>query len=72
VTLANPFDPPVRGRAEVKEAGNRAAANYREGRAVEFESLAKCAAGELAYMLEIERFESKVGEATTSALWRCA
>jgi ketosteroid isomerase-like protein len=61
VTLANPFGPPVWGRAEVEEAGNRAAANYRDGRAVEFESFAKCAGGELAYMLEIERFEAKVG-----------
>lgn len=60
-TLANPFGPPARGRSQVEEAGNRAAANYRDGRAIDFENFAKCMTGELAYILEIERFETKVG-----------
>jgi ketosteroid isomerase-like protein len=60
-TLANPFGPPVRGRAGIEEAGNRGAANYRDGRAVEFETFAKHVEGDLAYTLEIERFEAKVG-----------
>ena len=60
-TLANPFGPPARGRSQIEEAGRRAASNYRDGRAVEFESFARCVTADLAYILEIERFEAKVG-----------
>ena len=60
-TLANPFGPPARGRSQIKEAAQRAASNYRDGRAVEFESFARCVTPDLAYTLEIERFEAKVG-----------
>jgi uncharacterized protein (TIGR02246 family) len=59
-TLANPYGPPARGRTQIEEAGRRAASNYRDGRAVEFENFAKCVTAELAYILEIERFEAKV------------
>ena len=62
-TLANPYGPPARGRAQIEEAGRRAAANYRDGRAVKFENFATCVTAELAYMLEIERFEAKVAGA---------
>lgn len=61
-TLANPFGPPSRGRSQIEDAGRRAASNYRDGRAVEFENFAKCITADLAYILEIERFEAKVGE----------
>ena len=60
-TLANPFGPPARGREQIEEAGRRAAANYSGGRAVGFESFATCVTSELAYTLEIERFEARVG-----------
>ena len=60
-TLANPFGPPARGRAQIEEAVGRAASNYRDGRAVEFEDFATHVGDDLAYMLEIERFEAKVG-----------
>jgi ketosteroid isomerase-like protein len=60
-TLANPFGPPARGRSEIEEAGRRAGSNYRDGRAVEFENFAKCVTADLAYVVEIERFEAKVG-----------
>ena len=59
-TLANPYGPPARGRAEIEEAGRRAATNYRDGRAVGFENFATYVTTELAYILEIERFEAKV------------
>ena len=59
-TLANPYGPPACGRTQIEEAGRRAAANYRDGRAVKFENFAKYVTAELAYMLEIERFEAKV------------
>jgi ketosteroid isomerase-like protein len=60
-TLANPFGPPARGRSEIEEAGQRAAANYRDGRAIGFENFATYVTADLAYTLEIERFEAKVG-----------
>jgi ketosteroid isomerase-like protein len=59
-TLANPFGPPVRGRSEIEAAGRQAASHYRDGRAIEFDTIAKCVTTELGYILEIERFEAKV------------
>jgi ketosteroid isomerase-like protein len=59
-TLANPYGPPARGWTQIEQAGRRAASNYRDGRAIEFENIAKCVTAELGYMLEIERFEAKV------------
>lgn len=59
-TVGNPYGPPARGRTEIEEAGRRAAANYRDGRAVEFENFATFVSGSLGYTFEIERFETKV------------
>jgi ketosteroid isomerase-like protein len=61
-TLANPFGPPARGRSEIEQAGRRAASNYRDGKAVGFENFAKHLSAEVGYILEIERFEAKVGD----------
>ena len=60
VTLANPFGPPARGWHEVAETLERAAAHYEGGQLREFETLAKCVTSELAYTLEVERFEAKL------------
>jgi ketosteroid isomerase-like protein len=59
-TLANPFGPPARGRTEIEEAGRRAASNYRDGKAIGFERVAAYRSPQLAYTVEIERFETKV------------
>jgi ketosteroid isomerase-like protein len=59
-TVGNPYGPPARGRDEIEQAGRRAAANYREGRAIEFENFATFVSGGLGYTFEIERFETKV------------
>jgi len=59
-TLANPYGPPARGFTQIEEAGRRAASNYRDGRAIEFENFAKYLTAGLGYILEIERFEAKV------------
>lgn len=59
-TLGNPYGPPARGRNEIEQAGRRAAANYRDGRAVEFENFARYVSGDLGFTFEIERFETKV------------
>lgn len=60
-SLGNPFGPFVRGWQEVEATMERAASNYREGRAAGFETLAKHATPELAYLIEVERFEAKIG-----------
>ena len=60
-TLANPFGPPVCGPSQIAKAGRRAASNYRDGRAIEFQEVARYVTADLAYILEIERFEAKVG-----------
>lgn len=70
-TLANPFGLPARGPSQIAEAGRRAASNYREGRAIGFENVAKYVTPDLAYILEIERFEAKVGGARRSPLLLC-
>lgn len=62
-TLANPYGPPARGFEEIQAGGRRAAANYRDGRVVGFETFAKHAGNVLGYTLEIERFETKVAGA---------
>ena len=61
VSLANPFGPPVRGFRQVAETMDRAAAHYRDGHSTGFERIAKYVTSELAYIVEIERYESKVG-----------
>jgi ketosteroid isomerase-like protein len=61
VSLGNPFGPFEIGWPHVEATMERAAGNYREGRATGFESLAMHVTAELAYLLEVERFEAKVG-----------
>ena len=61
ITLANPFGPVVRGQNQVKLAAERAAMNYRGGRAISFEPFAKCVTHDLAYLVEVERYEAQVG-----------
>jgi ketosteroid isomerase-like protein len=60
-SLANPFGPVVVGWEKVEETMERAASNYRDGCATGFETLATYATGGLAYLVEVERFEAKVG-----------
>ncbi len=60
-TLANPFGPPARGWSQIEAAGRRAAENYRDGRAIEFETFARFNTTDMGYTLEIERFEARVG-----------
>jgi ketosteroid isomerase-like protein len=61
VSLTNPFGPPARGRAQVEETLERAASNYRDGEIRSFETVAKYVTAELAYLVEVERYEAKVG-----------
>ena len=61
VTLGNPFGPFARGWEQVSDAMDRAAANYRDGEAVGFDTVARCVAPTLAYLVEVERLRAKVG-----------
>jgi len=60
VTLSNPFGPPARGWADVSRTLERAAANYRSGEIVAFETVAKLVTPELAFTHELERFTATV------------
>ena len=62
-SLANPFGPVAVGWEQVAETMERAAGHYRDGGASGFETLAKYATPHLAYLVEVERFEAKVGGA---------
>lgn len=66
-SLNNPFGPPVRGWADVEQAMDQAAAHYRDGRATGFERVAEYVTAELAYIVEIEHYEAKVGESEVIA-----
>jgi ketosteroid isomerase-like protein len=61
VTLANPFGPPVRGWEEAAATMDRAASFYRDGEAVGFETITKQMTAELAYLVETERYNAKIG-----------
>jgi ketosteroid isomerase-like protein len=73
VSLANPFGPAQRGWLQVRDTMARAAANYRDGRAVGIERIAEFLTPELGCIHELERFEAKVGgsEETTQFSLRC-
>ncbi len=60
-TLANPFGPVAVGWSAVEETMERAASNYKDGGATGFETLATHVTPEMAYLVELERFEAKVG-----------
>jgi ketosteroid isomerase-like protein len=61
-SIANPYGPPVRGWDAVAKTTEHAASLRRDGRATGFEIVAKNATPELAYVVQIEHLESKVGE----------
>ncbi len=67
VSLANPFGPVAVGWEQVEQILDRAASNYRDGGATGFETLARCATPDLAYLVEVERFQARVGGAEEMA-----
>jgi ketosteroid isomerase-like protein len=60
VTLGNPFGPVGRGWAEVAGIMDRAASHYSDGEITRFENIAKYVTPELAYIVEVERFRTKI------------
>jgi ketosteroid isomerase-like protein len=61
-SLANPYGPPVRGWDGIAKTTEHAASLRRDGRARDFEIVDKNVTPELAYVVQIENLESKVGE----------
>jgi ketosteroid isomerase-like protein len=61
VSVGNPFGPFVRGWEEVSATVARAATYYRHGEVVGFERVAMYAGGELACLVEVERYQAKIG-----------
>jgi ketosteroid isomerase-like protein len=61
VSLGNPFGPFGRGRAAVEQRLERAASNYRDGELTAFDLISKYETPELAYLVEVERYQAKVG-----------
>jgi ketosteroid isomerase-like protein len=60
-SLANPFGPVAIGWHQIEDTIERAAANYRDGRATGFDSLVMLVTPQLAYLVEVERFAAKIG-----------
>jgi len=71
-SLANPFGPVATGWKQVAETIERAASNYSDGKATSFERIAAYVTPDLAYIVEVERFEARVGgnEETASGALR--
>ena len=61
VSLANPYGPPVRGWDEVAKTVEHAASLRSDGEFVGYEIVAKYVTAELAYVVQIERAEAKIG-----------
>ena len=61
VSLANPFGPPVHGWEQVAETMEHASSLCRDGELVGSEIVAKYVTAELAYVVEIEQAEAKLG-----------
>lgn len=60
-TIMNPFVPYSRGWEQVSATITKAATYYRDGRVVGIERIATYGSADLVGILEIERFEAKVG-----------
>ena len=61
VSLANPFGPVVCGWEQVAQTMERAASLYRDGEIIGFENVAKYVTADLAYIVEVERIQAKIG-----------
>lgn len=62
VTLANPFGPAVRGWQHVSDALDFASSRFRDGEFADVESLARYVTADLASILEMERWNTRVGD----------
>ena len=65
IVIANPFGPPAKGWQKAAATMEKAATNYRDGEATGFERVAEYATADLGYIMEVERYRSKVGGGDT-------
>ena len=63
ITIGNPFGPFAVGRDGTRAAGSRAASNYGDGEIVGFDLIATHATGDLACVVEVERFSVRLAGA---------
>ena len=70
VAIANPFFPLTRGREQVVQRLERSVQYFRDGQ-VGFENVAKWVSGELACIVELEEWKTKVGGGRRSHLSLC-
>jgi len=61
VSLANPFGPPVSGWEQCARTMERAATFYRDGESLGFDTVARHVGGDMAYIVEVERYRARVG-----------
>ncbi len=61
VSLGNPFGPFVHGWQQVAETMERASSLYRDGEMIGFENISTVVTAELAYIVEVERIQAKIG-----------
>jgi ketosteroid isomerase-like protein len=61
VTLANPYGPPVRGWEQVAKSTEQASSLRSDGEFVGSEIVSRYVTAELAYVVQIERAEAKIG-----------
>jgi ketosteroid isomerase-like protein len=61
ISLAQLSGPFVLGRNQVTDTASRNAMKYREGAGTTFETLAKYVTPELAYIVQVERTNAKIG-----------
>jgi hypothetical protein len=65
VTLSNPLGPTRRGWAQVEDATERAAANFRDGGDVSYEEVSRYVTPELAYLVQGEQSRRRWPGATS-------
>jgi ketosteroid isomerase-like protein len=63
ITIGNPFGPFAVGRDGTRAAGSRAASNYSDGEIVGFDLIGTYATGDLACVVEVERFSVRLANA---------
>jgi ketosteroid isomerase-like protein len=69
VTLNNPLSPPARGWEQVVATTDRGASPFRDGEFLSAEIIQKHVTPELAYVVEVERGEAKVGGSEEITPW---
>ena len=72
VTLGNPFGPFAHGWTQVVAAMERAAANYKDGQVLGFETVSRYETPDLAYTVEVERYRARIaGKEPADVALRC-